>query len=170
MTPKYMIAVSGPTTHGGGVFNGGNTIAKARETAKSFVGWSPHADIAIVTLHPYHKTKNPRNERMTLVEGVQKGSTGERRDPAPRKKKTREHALRFQYDSGYVHVFKYDPKEGDYILAVTLDPDGGIDDNGKHRDGRFVELTREQFEASREWQKKAQKKNRRLHGGLHSNN
>lgn len=86
------------------------------------------------------------------------------------KQKTRERALRFQYDSGYVHVFKYDPEEGDYILAVVLDPDGTVEESGQHRNGKYVELTREQSEMAREWQKTAQQKNRERTGGLHSNN
>ena len=76
--------------------------------------------------------------------------------------------LHFQYDSGYVHVFKFDPEEDDYILAIVLDPDGEIEEGGQHRDGRFVEITPKELNDSRAWQLSAQKRNRAKRGGLHS--
>lgn len=83
---------------------------------------------------------------------------------------TRERKLRFQYDSGYVHVLKYDPEEGEYILAIVLDPDGEIESSGQHRSGRYVEVSQRQLDEARTWQKEAQRKLRKRTGGIHSQN
>lgn len=79
----------------------------------------------------------------------------------------RPRALRFQYDNGGVWVYKYDPEEADYILAISLDPDGIIDQWGYHRDGQLVELTDKQMESARQWQIDTQRANRKRTGGLH---
>ena len=79
----------------------------------------------------------------------------------------RQRALRFQYDNGGVWVYKYDPEEKDYILALSLDPDGEIDEWGYHRNLKLVELTDKQLQSVRQWQIDAQHENRRRTGGLH---
>ena len=79
----------------------------------------------------------------------------------------REPALLFQYDNGYVHIFKYDSVEEDYVFALDLDPDGEIDEVGYHRNGKPVQLTDKQFQKARQWQLDAQRENRRRTGGLH---
>ena len=66
-----MIRVSGPSSRGGGVYDGGNTIAEARKEAQSLLSYAPDADIAIVKSAPYHRVHNPHEERLLIVENVQ---------------------------------------------------------------------------------------------------
>lgn len=80
---------------------------------------------------------------------------------------TRERALHFQYDNGYVNVFKYDPEQADYILAVVLDPDGDDVEWGQHHNGMVVQLTDKQFQTARKWQLAEQATQRKRTGGLH---
>ena len=80
---KYFIRVSNNPSFRGGVYGGGNTIAEARKAARSFVEEAPDADIAIVKSALYHKTRNPHEERLVIVESVQSHPIGGRhlRDP-----------------------------------------------------------------------------------------
>lgn len=73
---KYFIRVSGPSSRGGGVYDGGNTLAEARRQGKYFLEHAPDADIAIVKSAPYHKTHNPHEERLILVESIQSPPIG----------------------------------------------------------------------------------------------
>lgn len=91
-----MIRVSGSSFDGGGVYDGGNTLAEARKEAEHFVAHSLRAqkavDIAIVKSAPYHKTKNPYGERLLIVESVQSPPIGGYRDPS-RKQSSKAKAL-----------------------------------------------------------------------------
>jgi len=75
---KYLIRVSGPSSRGGGVYDGGSSLAEARRKAKDFLRepLTANEDIAIVKSAPYHKTKNPYEERLVVVEYVQSPPIG----------------------------------------------------------------------------------------------
>lgn len=80
-----MIRVSAAPIDGGGVYDGGDTLTEARRRGKEFLKHSPRADIAIVKSAPYHKTKNPYEERLLIVEEIQSPPIGGYRDPGSRR-------------------------------------------------------------------------------------
>lgn len=87
---KYMIRVAGVSpARGAGVYDGGNTIAAARKEGKILLGYTrlhPNAEVSIVKSAPYHKTKNPHEEQLLIVESIQSPPIGGfRRDTSQRR-------------------------------------------------------------------------------------